>query len=63
MLLFCRLLFLFQNNLFSKNSDSISASNNLNPDQARCVVGPDPAADDTGRQSVHLTKYSYYYHY
>ena len=50
----------FQNQFFSKNSNTIKVSNSLDPDQARHFVGPDLgpnclqrlSEDDTCRQRV-----------
>ena len=64
-MLFCDLavdfFLLLQNNNFQKDqSGKPSVSNNLDPDQARYIVGPDlgsnclrgPSADDTSKQRV-----------
>ena len=58
-MLFCRLLIFFKYNYFEKKKvrNTIRVSNSLDPDQARCYVGPDLnpnclqklAADDTSR--------------
>ena len=60
---FCRLL-IFSKTTFSKNSfrNAIRVSKSLDPDQARCFVGPDLgpnclqklSADDTSRYSVSI---------
>ena len=41
-MLFCRLLTFFKIDIFEKLfQESIRVSNSLDPDQARCFVGPD----------------------
>ena len=64
---FCRLLFFFSKITFRKFAfrNTIRMSNNLDPDQARRIVGPDLgpnclqrfSADGTGRQRVKIAEW------